>query len=106
MTTVRSFHLMLVRPPGYVHSSALAEALEYLAVGLRALGHAVRVADNELDPAAHNVIFCAHLLGVDEASRLPADAIVFNSEPLAHANDWQFASGVYRSVLARHYVWD
>ncbi len=106
MTAARPFLLTLVRPAGYVHASALAEALEYLAHALRALGHPVRIAENELDLSAHNVIACAHLLGADAVAQLPPDAIILNSEPLVHADDWQFASGVYREVLARFHIWD
>jgi hypothetical protein len=100
------FRLVLVRPPGYVHASALSEALEYLAIVLRAVGVEADVAENEIDRAAHNVIACAHLVPANVIAELPRDTIVFNAEPLAHDDDWQFASGAYRDALARFYVWD
>jgi len=102
----RWFHLVLVRPPGYVHASALAEALEYLAAVLVACGHRVTRAENVVEPGAHQIVACAHLLGATAAAALPIDAIVLNSEPLVETAGWQFASGVYRTLLARHHVWD
>ncbi len=100
------FRLVLVRPPGYVHASALSEALEYLAIVLRECGAEADIVENEIDRSAHNVIACAHLLPAQVIAALPADTIVFNAEPLAHADDWQFVTGVYREALARFYVWD
>jgi hypothetical protein len=102
----KPFNLVLVHPPGYTHALALAEAVEYLRAELARLGHEVRESRGGVDPGATNVVFCGHLLAESAAARLPADSIVFNSEQLADAAGWHFASGVYRRLLARHRVWD
>jgi hypothetical protein len=102
----RPFLLTLVRPAGYAHAQALAEAIEYLRAELTRAGHVARVAENVFDPAAHNVVFCAHLLNEDAARQIPADAVLFNGEQLGDAAGWHLASGVYERLLSRHYVWD
>jgi hypothetical protein len=102
----KPFNITLVQPAGYVHSLALAEAIEYLRIQLVAAGHSARVSRNELDLGAYNVIACGHLLGDQHHGRLPADSIIFNSEPLTDAAGWQFKSGAYRRLLAAHHVWD
>lgn len=98
-----SFHLVLVRPPGYAHADALGEALEYLGHALRACGHPTTVAENAPRAGAHNVIACAHLLDRDAMARLPADTIVLNSEPLG---DEDRPRRDYVELLARCWVWD
>jgi len=94
------FNVTLVEPDGYVHAQALAEAVEYLAVMLEACGQTVRRTRNHIERGAHNVVLCSHLLGDAHIAQLPADTILFNSEPLAEA------SPAYLAALARFWVWD
>ena len=102
----KPFNVVLVQPPRYAFSLALAEAAEYVAAMLRACGHAADVAINGLRHDAHNVVFCGHLMNRGDVAQLPADTILFNSEPLARQDVWHLGSDVYREVLARHRVWD
>jgi len=76
--------------------------MTYFGHCLRALGHDVSE-DSVLDGDGTAIIACAHLLSAD--APLPADAIVFNSEPLVGAAAWP-AKDAYRALLARSYVWD
>jgi hypothetical protein len=102
----KPFNVVLVQPAGYAFSLALAEAAEYVAAMLRACGREARIAVNGLRNDAHNVVFCGHLMNRGDVAQLPADSILFNSEPLARQDTWHLGSDVYREALARHRVWD
>ena len=102
----KPFNVVLVQPAGYAFSLALAEAAEYVASMLRACGRAAHVTVNGLRHDAHNVVFCGHLMNRGDVARLPADTIVFNSEPLARQDAWHLGSEAYRETLARFRVWD
>jgi hypothetical protein len=103
---LKPFNVTLIRPPGYRHSVALAEAVDYLHAELRRCGYQARTSCNALDVDAYNVMVCGHLLSMEDLARLPPDTIIFNSEQLVEHNGRHFASGVYRILLARHHVWD
>jgi hypothetical protein len=102
----RPFNVVLVQPAGYAFSQALAEAAEYVTAMIRACGHEAQTAVNGLRGDAHNVVFCGHLMNRGDVARLPADTIVFNSEPLARQDQWHVGSDVYRETLGRFRVWD
>ena len=95
---VRAFNVTLIHPTGYVHARALDDAVAYLVAMLGAAGAIARRSTNHVDPDAINVIACPHLL--DDGARIPAGAILFNSEL---AREWRPA---YRERLARAHVWD
>ncbi len=116
---VARFRIVLVHPAGYIHASALAEAVTYLTAMLRTLGH---VADAvEGDPVeegllatpsgAHLIVACAHLLDAALAARLPPRTIILNSEPLAApmqsgAAGSKLVGDAYLALLGRCHVWD
>ena len=102
----KPFNVILVQPAGYAFSLALMEAAEYVVAMLRACGCEAQVVVNALREDAHNVLFCGHLMNRGDVAQLPADTIVFNSEPLARQDTWHLGSEVYREALARHRVWD
>lgn len=102
----RPFNVVLVQPAGYAFSLALAEAAEYVAAMVRACGHEAQLRVNGLRSDAHNIVFCGHLMNRGDVARLPADTIVFNSEPLARQDKWHAGSEVYRETLERFRVWD
>jgi hypothetical protein len=102
----KSFNVVLVEPAGYAFSLALAEAAEYVASMLRACGHDAQVVVNGLRGDAHNVVFCGHLMNRGDIAQLPADTILFNSEPLARQDTWHLGSEAYREALGRFRVWD
>jgi hypothetical protein len=102
----KPFNVVLMQPPGYAFSHALAEAAEYAASMLRACGRPAQVAVNGLRHDARNVVFCPHLMQRADLAQLPDDTILFNSEPLSRQDAWHHGSDVYRDALARFRVWD
>lgn len=106
MSNTLAFNITLIQPPAYNHSLALKEAAEYLHFMLIACGYKSQLSSNRILDAAHNIIFCAHLLDHDDIKLIPADSIIFNSEQLDDIDGVHFASGAYGKMLDRFYVWD
>jgi hypothetical protein len=102
----KPFNVTLIGGPDYPHSLALAEAGEYLAYLIARCGFKAEVSTSAVSADRHNVILCGHMLSPDAIASLPDDTILFNSEPLADTEGWQFAGGVYRQALDRLHVWD
>jgi hypothetical protein len=96
--------LVLICPPGYPHVHALNEAVDFFLYSLRALGCEVDRAENELLPAARNLLFCAHLLGANASINLPDGCVVYNTEQVESGSS--FDSAGYHGLLARYPVWD
>jgi hypothetical protein len=102
----KPFNITLIVSPDYPHSLALAEVGEYLAYLIGRCGLKAERSTNAVSRDFHNIILCSHMLSPDAIASLPEDTILFNSEPLADTQGWQFATGVYRKALDRFYVWD
>jgi hypothetical protein len=100
------FNVTLIKPDHYLHSWALKEAAEYVCHMLRKTGHPAELSVNLMTPSAHNVVFCAHLLGERHIDAIPQNSIVFNSEQLIDREGWHFKGGAYRETLKRHRIWD
>ncbi len=99
------FQVVLVSPAGYVHSAALAEVIETVVAGLRALGHQVSYEVNKLAlPGPRAIVFGAHLLNPQDAQLLPASTIVYNLEQIGQSSSW--CSPTYLGPLKRCQVWD
>jgi len=99
-----SFQVVVIRPPGYAHSGALAEIAETLVGGLRRLDHQVSVEENRMVPGSRAVLLGAHLLRAEHVARVPADTIVYNLEQADPASPvW---TPHYISLLRRLEVWD
>ena len=97
------YHILQVRPDGYVHADALTELAESVYHGLKHLGVPVSFREPAL-PASRTIIFGGHLLDAEAARGLPADAIIFNSEQIDADSPW--LSGSYMDTLRTHQVWD
>jgi hypothetical protein len=95
------FNVTQILPPGYVHAHALDDAARYLVHALEACGEPARLTENHIARDARNLVLGGHLLGAQRA-QLPADTILFNSEPLAEHAHWPG----YAAALARFAVWD
>ena len=102
----KPFNVTLIVSSDYPHSLALAEVGEYLVYLISRCGLKAELSTNAVSGDFHNVILCGHMLSPDTIASLPDDTILFNSEPLADTEGWQFATGVYRKALDRFYVWD
>jgi 2-polyprenyl-3-methyl-5-hydroxy-6-metoxy-1,4-benzoquinol methylase len=97
-----SFLISIIRPKGYLHSSAFSEVAETLVYGFRKLGHQAGVLENTVDPKATNIVLGAHLLNEDETKALPPGTIIYNLEQLGSSH----LSPVYYGLAKRHQIWD
>jgi hypothetical protein len=102
----KPFNVTLIHPGTYVHALALKEAADYVHSSLLACGYATARTRNQLGRNAHNIIFCAHLLGHADITRIPSDSIIFNSEQLEDTDGWHLQGGAYQECLRRFFVWD
>jgi hypothetical protein len=75
------FAVVLPHPPGYMHRGALLESAETVHYGLMHLGVDAWLCA-ELVPGAKNIVFGSHLLSHFDWLNLPADSILYNTEPL------------------------
>ncbi|MEP7208310.1 MAG: hypothetical protein ABI920_15340 [Casimicrobiaceae bacterium] len=74
------FNVLIVRAENSVHHEAYAGAARQLANGLRRLGRAARVAENEIVWDATNIVVGVHLLEAEALAQMPAGTIVYNVE--------------------------
>jgi hypothetical protein len=103
--TAAPLQVLLVSPDGYVHSAALAEVMETVIYGLRALGCEVTYQVNQLVlPGPRPIVFGAQLLEPAEAELLPPGTIIYNLEQIAADSTW--CSPTYLKLLQRCQVWD
>jgi SAM-dependent methyltransferase len=98
-----AFHIVQVRPPGYVHAEALTEFAQCVHFALRRLGLSSFYGHRAERPA-RQILFGAHLLDGRGVAALPPDAIIYNSEQILADSPW--LSGPYRQALQSHAVWD
>jgi hypothetical protein len=103
MTT--QFHIALLRPPGYAHTSAFSEVAETFVLALTELGYPTTFAENQVSPSATNIVFGWHALHTFSAIELPRRTILFNLEQWIADSQW-FASPATRALMARHAIWD
>jgi len=106
LTKRKPFNVTLIHPSTYVHSLALKEAADYIHAALVACGYPAARTVNQIGRNAHNIIFCAHMLGRDQLAKIPADSIIFNSEQLEDTGGWHFRGGAYQDILSGFCVWD
>lgn len=100
----RAVRLVLIRPAGWVHASAVAEVIESLAHALRALGVAVDTADNQIAIGAVNILFMAFALQESDLAAVPDSAIIYNFEQVG--GDVQFMTPAFKRLITTHRVWD
>jgi len=96
------YRIVVVRPQGYVHSSCFLEVAEGIRSGLRSLGHEAELGENQVDPAATNILFGAHLLNEEEVGGLAGSTIIYNLEQLGSGAlpSW------YMGLASRLQIWD
>lgn len=98
-----AFHIVQIRPSGYVHAEGLTELAECVYFGLRRLGLPVFHREPP-DRPARQIVFGAHLLDDEGIDRLPRTAIVYNSEQIYPDSPW--LAGAYSKGLRTREVWD
>jgi predicted SAM-dependent methyltransferase len=88
--------------PGYLHSAALQELVEAVYFGLKQLDCQVRLSNGEGGFANNAILIGAHLYSREECTRVPDEAIIYNSEHV----DSHWMNDNYLSLLRRAVVWD
>jgi hypothetical protein len=95
---------MLIRPPGWLHASAVAEIMESLMHGFRALGIAADIGENEARADAINIVFMAFFMKESAVPVLPADTVIYNFEQIG--GELGFLTPSFRAAISRFRVWD
>lgn len=98
-----AFHIVQVRPPGYVHAEGLTDLAECVYFGLRRLGMPVFHREPP-DRPVRQIVIGAHLLDEQGLDRLSAGAVLYNSEQIYAGSPW--LRGPYLEALRRRRVWD
>lgn len=98
-----AFHIVQVRPTGYVHAEGLTELAECVYFGLRRLGLPVFYREPP-DRPARAIVLGAHLLDEEGINALPASAILYNSEQIFPGSPWLRRE--YLEGLRTREVWD
>jgi hypothetical protein len=96
------FHLTVIRPAGYPHSSCFHEVMEALYAGLTQLGHEATGGENSVVPDAVNIVFGAHLLDENVAMGLDPSTVIYNLEQLGV---WWLPPW-YARLAERYQIWD
>src|SRR5581483_10454661 len=99
---MEEFHIILVRPSGYLHTDAFREIAETLQIGLQGLGHATEIAENVFESGWKTVILGAHLLTPEQMEALPRGSVIYNLEQLGGAQ----LNSAYSALAKRHQIWD
>ncbi len=84
---MKPFNICIIRPRGYLWSSAFLELAELIAHSLEELFHPVSIKENYLNPLGRNILLGCHLLDVSFAMKIPLDTIIFNTEKVGAEPD-------------------
>jgi SAM-dependent methyltransferase len=103
MTLQPEINICIVQPPGYIHSMAFLEVARYFQALVARCGLSSVIKKNWIAPHQLNIIVGGHLLR--DASNVPADAVIFNSEQLPEKEGW-FQTDTYGQLLKTRQVWD
>jgi hypothetical protein len=82
-----TYHVVLVRPAGYVHADAVAELAQTTYHGLRRLGIPARLDAGPCE-GERQIIYGAHLFDAPAAAAVPSDAIIYNTEQMTAESAW------------------
>jgi hypothetical protein len=98
------FRVVILRPPGYVHSDAFREVAETVMHGLRALGAQAELAENQFDPGYTHIVFGSNLLDPGDFSFIPKGSVLYNLEQVDPDSEWITAD--FLTLLKTHRMWD
>jgi len=96
------YAIVVVEPPGYVHSGAFREVAESLVFGLRALGAQAVPAARPI-PGHRSIVLGSNLLP-SHPLPLAEDAILYNLEQIEPGSVW--LTPPLLELFRRHPVWD
>lgn len=100
----RQVRLVTISPPGYIHSQAFTEVVDFIRAGFEHLGIRTVCAVNSVATEGVNLIFGAHLINAEAIDTLPNNIVIYNLEQLA-GNVHQIYPH-YSRLLSRFPVWD
>jgi hypothetical protein len=81
-----TFHVCLVRPGTYPHSSCLQDTCDLIVAGLSSLGHICTSGENTVNADATNIVIGWHLLGPGSLRGLPW--VAYQLEQLSNHEGW------------------
>jgi len=96
--------ISVIRPSGYVHSSAFAELAETLMYGLKRLGYSASVHENYVSTDYPSIILGWNLLPPNILSELPHNVILYNLEQLHDTSPWLTEESM--EIIRNHIIWD
>lgn len=96
------YSVVVVRPPGYVHSEAFREVADTLLYALRALGQDACAADAPV--AGRRTILLGSNLLAQHPITLPPDTILYNLEQIDSRSEW--LTPTLLALFRSHQVWD
>lgn len=102
--TADGVQLVLIRPEGFPHIESFREVIDAFLHQCETLGVPCRLNVNRFAGGALPVVFGAHHLTPEGRAMLPADAVIYNLEPLLDGYPW--FSEDYLALLDRRTVWD
>jgi len=100
----RSVLISIIRPLGYIHSSAFAEVAETLMFGFKRLGIEASIVENKISKDQMTILLGWNLLSPEILQSLPETAIIYNLEQFHDGSPW-FNERVL-NVLSNRVVWD
>ncbi|MGO8933464.1 MAG: hypothetical protein ACLPZ0_11905 [Steroidobacteraceae bacterium] len=100
----KAVRLVLIRPSEWLHASAVAEVMEALVFGFRAIGVTADTGENQILNGAVNIFFMSHVLGAAAAAQLPPNSIIYNFEQVGGGTN--LLTAAFRTAIARCRVWD
>ena len=99
-----AFHVVIIRPQGYVHADAFLEIAETLVYGFRRLSCVVTCAENQLSKKATNIVLGANLFSEEHIAAIPANTIIYNFEQLSESSAWMTPALI--KLFEKFQVWD
>jgi len=84
------FNICIVRPDGYMHSSAFIELAELICYSLLDNGMSAEIKENTISSSSVNIILGCHLLDLSMIDDIPKSSIIFNTEQFGQGPiEWQ-----------------
>ncbi|MQX36914.1 hypothetical protein, partial [Roseospira navarrensis] len=105
MSQPSAIRVVQARPPGVPGASALDDLAAITVEGLRALGHTVDHATEDIDPETLTILIGGHLLESRGIEAVPPEVVVYNAVTVPPGGLADRFPG-YARLLARNPVWD
>ena len=98
------YYILVVSPPGYVHSRAFDEIAIGLKSGILRLGFEAPIVRNVKDNSSQVIVLGCNLIPQIGLSDIPKNLILFNLEQIQLDSPWMSQS--YLNMLKSYPVWD